>query len=664
MPRLPYLLLLVTLQAQAEGVLGPGVDGQLTLQLQAQTRLFRAVHSAPFGIGIDVSARSVAALETLRTFAVQTGPEDRPLEPHPYTLVVDYSGPAGIGLRGGGAAPATAFRYLALKREGAPADVLAAARRDVVRAIETLHVVVAITGVPGRVARGVQRLLPEDPEDPPIPLGDQAEPVPLFDAEGHPLPLVKNNGTRRADNSGGTLPPGHWEWEDSCSRDQLVGWVLAMATLYDAARDDPDIAPSLLERMSEDARAVAAMLREKHPMETIAGTVEEFDLIIMDADGRPTQHHDLHPSGLDTIWAPSEAGPINRFNLIMALGILTGLYHVGGGEEAEAFLYRELYHERGYLDLVPQIEEDGPLLFVGKQTNFSSVNMIALSIFLAIRYESDPGVLARLRGYLEHIWWDMAGEARAARHLGQPYFHAIYLMLTDRGTSPTLVAEAADLLKAFPLAPYTDQPRINCDEGELAAGTCVAIDGVTPLILDAEKNRGDHPIATEAVSPAIRPPSNFNARSDPFEVNGGADPLRLLPGGDLVAAYWMLRWLEALPPGTASRSPFTRTHMPVDGRDPGTAEPEPEPEPALAEEGPPDADSMPAAEGPAAPPEATDDRPDGGTGSAAVPAGGQTPGGCSAAGRKRGRSGPVHPLVWLVGLLWAIRPTSRRIPTA
>jgi hypothetical protein len=139
------------------------------------------------------------------------------------------------------------------------------ARRDVVRAIETLHVVTAVTGVPGRVARGVQRLVPEDPDDPPIPLEDLREPLPLFDDEGNPLPPEKNNGAPRADNSGGALPPGEWSWEDSCSRDQLVGWVAAMATLYDAAKDDFDIDLAFVAWFEEDVRLVGAMLWERYP---------------------------------------------------------------------------------------------------------------------------------------------------------------------------------------------------------------------------------------------------------------------------------------------------------------------------------------------------------------------------------------------------------------
>ena len=42
----------------------------------------------------------------------------------------------------------------------------------------------------------------------------------------------------------------------------------------------------------------------------------------------------------------------------------------------------------------------------------------------------------------------------------------------------------------------------------------------------------------------LRPPSNFEWRSDPRSVNGGGG-VRLNPGGDFRSAYWMGRVLEA-----------------------------------------------------------------------------------------------------------------------
>jgi len=47
-------------------------------------------------------------------------------------------------------------------------------------------------------------------------------------------------------------------------------------------------------------------------------------------------------------------------------------------------------------------------------------------------------------------------------------------------------------------------------------------------------------------------------------VNGGGGNL-LNPGGDLLAAYWVGRAMEATLAGQANRSPFAQEHMPIGG---------------------------------------------------------------------------------------------------
>jgi hypothetical protein len=468
---------------------------------------------------------------------------------------------------------------MALKAEGAPEAALAAARRDVVRALDTVHVVHVITGIPQGMARGVWRYRTEDPADPPVP-GDVPTLVPLFDPQGKPLPPdPKTNGTDRADNSGGVLPADTWYWQDSCSKDQLVGWVAAMATLYDAALADPAIDQALVEAIRKDACEVSAGFREHHDFVAMDGNTYGYDLVIMDPDGRPTKHHDLNPAIIDgQIYLPPDEPQTNVFNLVMALGIMKGLYHVCGDEASEAFLYDEMMKRRGYLDAVP----DGPgadgvdYVYMGVKTNFSNVNMIAIALFLNLWFEADDAVAARVRAYMQHGWWDRKGVRQAARRAKQPYFHAFWLATTDAGTDATIAAEAASLLKAFRLDPYVSAERINCDEAELAKRECVAVDGKTVIKVSKDRNRGDWPIAEEPLDPSIRPPSNFDARTDPFEVNGGGGR-GLNPGGDLHAAYWLLRWLPERGAGETARSPNARAHRPVYALpDP---EPEPEPEP-------------------------------------------------------------------------------------
>ncbi len=552
----------------AKTVFEPGADPALDEHMDRHTRLFGGLHAFPFGIGLTIARLNEPYGPDFIREWLDEGEGLSLLEwsgVHPYEVVGEYEGPAGIGLRGGGASPGTAFRYMALKAEGAPPEVLAGAREDVVKAIETLWVVHVITGIPYGVARGVMLLEPLHEGEPPFP---HITPniVPLFDEQGNPLPPdPKNNGTDRADNSGGLLPEGQWFWQDSCSKDQLVGWVAAMATLYDAVADDPDVDPALVQRLRDVACAIGAGLRVKYPFTALDGEEYLYDLVIMDADGRPTKHHDLNPLAYDGgIYLPPGSPSINVFNLLMGLGIVKGLYHVCGDEKSEAFLYGELIGNRDYLGLIPRGEDSAAVdyIYAGAKTNFSNVNMVAIALFLNLYFERDDAVADPVRDFMERRWWDAPGVPQAARHLKQPYFLALYEAMTARGTDPARAAHAAALLKAFTLDPYTDDARINCDEAELAAGQCLAVDGQTVLTLQKETNRGDHPIATEPLDPSIRPPSNFNARSDPFEVNGGGGA-GLNPGGDLHAAYWMLRFLPERPAGVAALSPRAREHRAV-----------------------------------------------------------------------------------------------------
>ncbi|MBW1871078.1 MAG: hypothetical protein JRJ19_03385, partial [Deltaproteobacteria bacterium] len=253
----------------------------------------------------------------------------------------------------------------------ASADLLARARQRVVRAAEAWHVFYIVTGGNGIVARGIRKMKSEDPNDPPIPVS-LPDMVDLFDQNGDPLPQPKNNGVDRWDNSGGLLPEGVWIWADSCSKDQMIGQIFGMVLLYDAMKDDPDIDQALVTRMQEDARLVGEMLMTKREISELEGPLGsgEYDLIIMDADTRPTKYHDLNPASLVGIYF-EEGTSFNRFNTLMAIGAIKGLHHVSSDPKLEKYLYEELLDERGFLDMVLAGESEGAIdyIYVGSGTN-------------------------------------------------------------------------------------------------------------------------------------------------------------------------------------------------------------------------------------------------------------------------------------------------------
>jgi len=557
---------------KAEPILPPGRFPALDAAIARQERQFYGFNTLPFGLSLNVHVKDREARDRIQAFLDQQEVQDfrQFAGVHPYDLMTMYGEHGDLGFFGGVALAGTAFRYMALKREGADPERLAAARAAVVRAAEAWHVFYVVTGGHGVVARGIWRLTPEHPEDPPIPGVDwQFQPVPLFDDQGQPLPQPKDNGCDRQDHSGGLLPPGAFGWIDSASKDQLTGQVLGLVALHDAIKDDPAVDQALVARLAEDARGVARMLMQKREIRDLEGPSGEgeYDLIIWDADGRPTKYHDLNPLSFEKIYLPEGSDGFNVENLVLATGILRGLLHVTGDPEIEAFLYDEFLGRRGYLEKMRHFE--GPdafnYIYMGAGTNTDNPDLVGVALFLALYTETDPEVASVFRRFLEEGWWAPASEPRfCASRSRQPLWDAIYLAVTDRGTPEALRQELAALLGAFPLGGYWLDPRINCDPDEIAQGWCLAIDGKTVITLAGTDGSGQW-LATEALDPSIRPNSDFNARSNAFHVNGGGDGLLLAPGGDLLAAYWIARALEVQPSGTANRSPFARPHRPESG---------------------------------------------------------------------------------------------------
>lgn len=585
MPRFLFAFIVAAISLQvapafAEPIFPGDMYPELHRQMMRQDRLFYRFLALPQGWALEANMASPTDVDLVNQFLDQTESEDvkAVTGKHPYEMFTNYEEYGDLGMFGGVAAAATAFKYMTFKRDGATPEQIAEARRDLVRAIETQHVFWQITGTPGVVARGVQRLVDEDPGAPPIPRLERNI-VDLADGDGNPLPAPKNNGTWRADNSKGTLPPDTWIWEDSCSKDQMIGQIFAMVLLYDAAVGDPDIDQSLIERMRQDALATADMLMEMRDISTMEGPMGSgmYDLIIMDADGRPTMFHDFNPYSLEKLYIEPGSPGYNLFNLVMGLAAMKGLYHVTGSAEIENYIYQELMGNRNYLEMTTPPLNDREVLdyiYVDLKTNYSNVNMIATAIWLALYTESDPVVNGFLQRFMSERWWDRSGQSRTARLSKQPFFNLVWMGVTDAGVSRELADYTADLLRAFKLGPYMNDLVVNCDQAEIDARLCTAVDESTTIVLEGGLNRSNAPVSTEALDPSIRPPSNFDARSDPFEVNGGGGP-RMNPAGDLLAAYWMGRYLDLNPGGLASKSPNVRTHIPVPGYEP-VADPSPE----------------------------------------------------------------------------------------
>lgn len=506
----------------------PGYDAALDAEARRRDRQFHAIHALHTGVNTEVRVALEADREAVRTFLLETDGWD--LEAHAGRAVHDMVEWRKVaGAYGGAGAVADAFRYATLRDSGAACEDVDRAREHVLAAIEAHHRATAITGVEGVIARGFIRT--------DVPGAASIETVPLFDASGAPLPAEKTNGTWREDNSAEGLYP-EYIWEDSCSRDMLIGWVLGMGALWEVASADPTIDAALLERMADDARAIGHSLMQVGE--------DGYDLEIHDADGRLTFHAYLHENAVDRVYLPGRG--VNGQHAAMALGIIAVLARVSGDAELARYLHEELIERRALHEIV---RENATLIDAGTRSNFSNYNMSFTGLWLAQRYLCDDLARSAVAEGTTALY-GAEGAERQPSSQAQTFYDFVFEAAYGDATvtrplsavSEPAYARGLASLTGFPAAPFFEESVINCDEAEIAAMTCTAIDGETTLTLLGEVGRGDELVAAEALPMALRPPSNYHWRSDPYRVNREADGTSLFPGVDFRVAYWMGRHLR------------------------------------------------------------------------------------------------------------------------
>ncbi len=434
------------------------------------------------------------------------------------------------GAFAGAGIAADAYRYATLREQGAACADVDRARAHLVRDLDALHLATAITGVEGVIARAFAR------KD--LPGQGEVPTTPLFDSNGAALPTEKDNGTWREDNSGG-LFPDH-VWEDSASRDQLVGWVLGFAAAWEVIRDDPTFDDASKSRLQADAVAIAKSLM-------IVGD-EGFDLEIRDADGRRTFHGILHEDSLDRIYLP---GAENGFNAIIAVGILGAIDYIAADPEVARY-FEEVIIEQRQLHVLSRDKMN--FVDLGVMSNYSAYHMAFQGGLLATRYICDDAIRDVMRDAVRTGLYDRGGDRQPTEQ--KQSFYDLVFATADAGitawssaaTPPdaATVARGVESLEEFPAPPYFGEDRINCDDAEIAADDCVGIDG-TPITLLASPGRGGTLVSRDPMPMRIRPTSNWFWRSNPYQVNAAGNPSGLNPAADFRVVYWLGRWARATP---------------------------------------------------------------------------------------------------------------------
>ncbi|HEX8795112.1 MAG TPA: hypothetical protein VF765_29395 [Polyangiaceae bacterium] len=531
-----------------------GVDAQLaTLAtgFQLQQDVFATAEN---GLSLDVvfNAGDVA---TVRSFFAQTASTDfrQVTGKHPFAVVQTFGEWGDEGNFAGVASVGVAARLMVLKKSGAPEAEITAARNAAIRAAQTWHVWGSIGG-PGVVARGVRRVTPLNPSDPPLP-GMVPQTVPLKDASGNPQPTPKQPTWRAPVASGDS----DWIWFDDTSKDQVIGFALAVTWLYDALKGDPAVPSDVLPNLAADMKAFASSLQKVAPELGI-------DLCIRDADGRLTDFHDLNPREL----SPGHVLPPgttlrNGFNALLALAVIRAAYHVTADPDIGAYYYQDLVGTRGMQD---EVAQTSGAAFLGVQTNYSNVGMLAIAYATLMRVETDPRVRAAIGGALETAFWN-TGDTADGNHTQQAWYDAIY-----GAFAPAAVLHDASLrsriqndLSGFQPAPAIERDIVNCTPADIDAGSCIGIDGKTMITLVG--NAGGSPVAKDIVPMPIRPDSDFEWRSDPHQVNGTGSTL-MDPRGDWLAAYWLARLADE--DVTKNVSPNALPPLPWGGGDDAGAE--------------------------------------------------------------------------------------------
>jgi hypothetical protein len=452
---------------------------------------------------------------------------------------------AGVGI------VADAYRYGVLRDQGYPEAEVTRARGHLLAGLEGLHIAVAITGEPGVIARGLGRKS----------WNWGVELVPLKDGDGNPLPLEKNNGAWRADNSEGGLYPDY-VWEDSCSRDQLIGWVAAFGAAWEVIGDDEQVPEAAKKTLQADARALGHALKKVRE--------RGYDLEVPDADGRITLHGWLHEHNLDGKAYVDTFE--NGFHAVMALGIVASYAYAAEDPELSGWLREDLVEARE----LPRIAKEQVALLCdgGVGTNFSNVNMAMMGFWLALRYIEDGETRATLREGLRDSLYARPGKSFQPRDHHYSFYDFTYAASVGdtsasgaSGSADTeALASGLETLKAFREPPYWDEKVQNCPvyepirckeqrsetgscswDEEALAEPCTGVDGVTKLTPIGCAGWKCTPVVDAAVPWELQVPSNYHWRSAPHQANGGGDGSRMMPGVDFRFAYWTGRWTSLAP---------------------------------------------------------------------------------------------------------------------
>lgn len=427
------------------------------------------------------------------------------------TRMIKYGGYSSEAMFGGSGAACDAMRYAitGLERD----------RIRLLKAIRGISILQEITGVRGLIARAFWTPRMGQPD---------GEPVPLFDENGNPLPEPKV-GVWRNDNSEGRKFPGYL-WLDDVSRDQYCGYMYGLAVIHEVIKDDPTIPQMWKDRVKDIARGIGEHMMTKRNRPD--GKVK--DLMIIDADGRRTEHGNWNEPM--SYWEQESDIEPPGFNALCVLSFVKTIAHITGEKKFDAF-YKELLEERDYKGYASRI-----FLNFRQKTNYNNYNMAFMAIYPLILFETDPSLKQLYQYILEYrLWTDETG-FKMVKEQKNPFWNMIFLAVRKNGYKPgdenaeIALADTLDTLYRFAEPPFWMREVKNSPD------YCECDEWWCENRKDCIPDRGGNICAVKPVPWEKRPPSNFMARNNPYQLDGGYNAPHELPGTTFRNAYWLGRF--------------------------------------------------------------------------------------------------------------------------
>jgi hypothetical protein len=332
-----------------------------------------------------------------------------------------------------------------------------------------------------------------------------------------------------------------WNWKGHISRDQYQGVMLGFSLAYEATSD-----PAIRELIRQDVVELVEQLMEVQTVDVYVDSLgfhvplEMRYCVFTDdetADGLPELDLDTNNYDNSEMYGFQEfhPNPAEMFSSIPGLSWLPDIPRAGSAIMLASFFKVALQVTENQADYAARRQAiadhydahiDG---WIDKMEYWGDVqpscgdsyygNNIAFEpMYNLARLESDPDLAQRIRiNVLRAKMWDYVGEHKNV------WFAYIYAANQDPSSEVQDVVEAHNTQ----LAMFSPAPRVHVARDNSAAYS------------ESTECPGN---ATEAIDVDTRCLSDFIWQRHPWKLVDGGNPLRLYPGVDYMAAYWLGRY--------------------------------------------------------------------------------------------------------------------------